>query len=64
MEPDYGVQAPKDYKEPVWSNENMVHNWRNYISPELQRIWCSFSDEQKAIISSNAAGIADREHWD
>lgn len=61
---EYGVYAPTDYKNPHWSTVDRVHNWRNYVSAELQCVWDSFSDEQKAIIAANADAIAGNEQWD
>ncbi len=40
------------------------HEWKNYISKELQAIWDTFTDEQKQILADNADEIASREEWD
>lgn len=61
-------QVPADYREPDFNELKKmgkhVHQWRSYISEAMQRIWSTFSDVQKAIIATNAQGIADREEWE
>ena len=55
---------PIDWQAPDWFTEDKVHNWRNYISDELQAEWDSFTGRQKIILSSNFDDIAGREEWD
>lgn len=55
---------PSDYQNPDWTQQNRVHNWRNYIIERLQAMWDTFTDEQKAAIAESAQEAADREEWD
>lgn len=57
-------EAPRDYENPEWDVKEKIHNWRNYISEDLQKIWFSFTSEQKVKIAANADIMADREDWD
>lgn len=40
------------------------HDWRNYVSEELQEHWTSFTLVQRRMIGRNAQEIADREEWE
>jgi hypothetical protein len=53
-----------NYIDPSWYDAGKVHDWRNYIGPDLQRIWGSFTDDQRRIIAYNADDIASNEEWD
>ena len=55
---------PQDYDQPKWNHYNRVHNWRNHITPEIQRIWDTFNDEQKRAIACMAQCNADCEEWE
>ena len=55
---------PVDYLNPEWDKKDKVHNWRNYISNDLIKIWDTFSPEQKMVIASNADDQAGNEDWD
>jgi hypothetical protein len=59
--PDY---TPTDYEAPDWENGRRVHEWKNYISEELQALWETFSTRQKIAIARNASDLAGREDWD
>jgi hypothetical protein len=49
---------------PNWKNKQKVHDWRNYISQELQEMWDTFTYKQKEAIARNADEQASNEHWD
>lgn len=53
-----------EYEFPKWEEAGRVHDWRNYISDELQGMWESFTPEQRRAIGRNAQGIADNEEWE
>lgn len=53
-----------DYTSPEWQYAGRVHDWRNYISEELQAMWGTFTPAQQKAIRDNAQEMADREHWD
>jgi hypothetical protein len=58
------LEPPTDWQDPDWENPNRVHDWKNYISKELQAYWHTFTLYQKALIAKNAQELADREDWD
>jgi len=58
------MNVPTDWQSPKWVECDRVHNWRNYASEDLKLVWCSFTDEQKQIISECLQDCADREEWD
>ncbi len=37
--------TPKDWAAPDWGNAGRVHEWKNYISDEVQAMWDTFTDE-------------------
>lgn len=53
-----------DYLNPDWGQSDWVHNWRNYVSEDLQQIWGTFTPLQKIKIARSCQAIADREDWD
>ena len=55
---------PSDWRYPKWTEENKVHNWRNYVSPALQKEWRYFTENQMILLSSSFDAVADREEWD
>lgn len=55
---------PRDAIEPDWGSAGWVHEWKNYISEDLQRIWGTFTAVQKALIAESAQQVADSEEWD
>jgi hypothetical protein len=60
------VFAPKenDVINVAWDRAEKVHDWRNYVFEPLQKIWGTFTIEQRLVIADNAQEIADQEHWD
>lgn len=60
--PETEQAAP--YLNPDWNEEDRVHNWRNYISVEVQAMWDTFSAVQKAALYKQADEQASREEWD
>lgn len=56
--------VPFDWENPNWKEEDRVHNWRNYVSDEMQEMWHTFTPLQKQAIARAADEIAGREHWD
>lgn len=49
---------------PDWNAGGRVHNWRKYVSEEVQRLWNSFSHEQKSALYRQADEIASSEEWE
>jgi hypothetical protein len=61
MSTDY---TPSDYLAPQWDKYDRVHNWRNYVSDEVQAAWDSFTAAQKAMIARLCEKQAHSEDWD
>lgn len=55
---------PIDWQEPNWKEYSKVHNWRNYVSYEIEKMWDDFSIAQKIALAKNFQNIADQEEWD
>lgn len=55
---------PPDWRNPEWHIKDKVHNWRNYVSEEIENMWQTFSDEQKKALAECFDSAADREEWD
>lgn len=53
----------EEYLEPNWDDGGRVHNWRNYVSPELRLIWNTFTLEQKRVLCDAFDELAGRENW-
>lgn len=53
-----------EYEFVDWDEGGKVHNWRNYISDGLRRIWHTFNREQKLELVRSAEAQAAREDWD
>ena len=51
------------WDKPDWKNNTKVHDWRNYVSEEIELIWDTFSDVQKYFIYKNAENEASNEEW-
>lgn len=56
--------TPEDWKEPDWYNIGRVHDWKRYVSGELEGEWKYFKDDQKKILARCFQEIVDREEWD
>jgi hypothetical protein len=49
---------------PEWEKATKVHDWRNYASEEIQRLWPTFNEEQKMAIVEMLDELAGQELWD
>lgn len=56
--------TPKDWKAPEWDKAGRVHEWKYYISNEVQAMWHTFTDVQKQALARQAEENAAREEWD
>jgi hypothetical protein len=54
------------YLTPNWerSNFDKTHEWRRYVSEEVQEIWHTFTPLQKAALARQAQEQADQEEWE
>lgn len=57
------TDAPKDFLNPNWEENLVVHEWKNYPSSLVKDIWDSFTNIQKAILAANFQEMADREEY-
>jgi len=55
---------PEVYMRPDWDEGGRVHNWRHYISAEVQEAWSTFAPEQRAMLYRQADSQAECEDWD
>ena len=60
----YEDKPPHDWQYPEWENKSRVHNWRNYVSEELQAMWDTFTDVQKKALAISYDDIASQEDWE
>lgn len=56
--------TPSDWANPDWYNIEKCHDWKRYVSGELEDEWKYFSGEQKKILARCFQGLADKEEWD
>lgn len=56
--------TPEDYLSPDWESKGKVHDWKNYASDGLIRIWGDFTLEQKLVIAQSLQKAADLEEWE
>ncbi|WP_228745558.1 recombinase RecA [Klebsiella quasipneumoniae] len=64
MTPEDYIITPEDYFSPDWENKEKVHDWKNYASDGLIRIWGDFTLEQKLVIAQSLQKAADLEEWE
>ena len=50
--------------EPQFEKAVKVHDWRNYIDPEIQAIWSSLLIQARIALYISAETQAEREEWD
>lgn len=55
---------PLDYLEPAWDKAGRVHEWKNYISEEIQGLWLTLIPELRAALARQAENNAWNEEWD
>lgn len=53
-----------DWEEPDWNAGGRVHNWRNYVSDRVRKLWPTFTPEQRQALYEQADDQAGNEHWD
>ena len=58
------MSTPWDWEEPNWDGVGTLHDWKNYISLEIQEMWPEISDELKQAIARQAQSVADWEVLD
>jgi len=51
-------------QNPKWECTGRVHDWRNYIIPELRNIWDSLPIEAQIVAIIIAEQQADCEEWE
>lgn len=56
--------APSDWDNPDWEHPTEIHEWKDYISDQVKKLWQSFTSEQKVAIAAQAQDQASREYYD
>jgi len=56
--------TPNDWAAPDWASAGRVHEWKNYVSEEVQSMWGTFTDVQKQALARQAEDNASKEEWD
>ena len=49
---------------PAWEHAGRVHDWRNHVGEEVQKIWDTFTPEQRMVLAAHAAERASNEEWE
>lgn len=47
-----------------WGGGLITHNWRNHVGENVQRLWDTFTIEQKVAIILDAQAEAENEDWE
>lgn len=57
---------PQDFYFPDWrtSSRTKCHEWKNYISDAVMRLWNTFNLEQRLAIAQQALDQANQEDWE
>jgi hypothetical protein len=50
--------------DPQWDRASRVHDWRNYVSDEVRKMWDSFTEEQKRALYRQSDELAYAEEWE
>jgi hypothetical protein len=60
------VRGVKGHLDPSWEkcDFDKVHEWRRYVSDEVQKIWHTFTPSQKAVLALQAQDQASQEEWE
>ena len=53
-----------DTNNPDFKNASKVHDWRNYVPYDWQKLWSQFTERERQIIAIMAQIQADKEGWD
>ena len=64
VDPELLAKAPRDFSNPNWKDETPVHNWHNHVNDEVQALWGTFTEQQKAALAIGFQKKADCERWD
>lgn len=54
----------EDVDDPQWDHAGRVHDWRNHVGKEVQKIWHTFTPHQRMVLAADADDRAGNEHWD
>jgi len=58
------VDLDEDLANPEWEKAGRVHDWRNHVGEETQKLWATFTPEQKRALAKDAQELADGEKWE
>lgn len=49
---------------PEFDGATRIHDWRNHVGERTQKLWDTFSHEQRLAIAMDAEDAASNEEWD
>lgn len=58
------VYALLRINRPEWAVAGRVHDWRNYVDPDIQHIWFELPPDVRVYLYLQAENLASYEHWD
>jgi hypothetical protein len=58
------MNTDEPWRDPQWDKAGRVHDWRNHISEEIEAMWDTFTDAQKAALYRQAQELASAEEWE
>lgn len=58
------IDTPDDWENPDWFNISKCHDWKRYVSGELEDEWRHFTKEQKQMLARSFQKRADAEEWE
>lgn len=54
----------QDLDNPDFETAHKCHDWRNYVSHNVQDNWALLTSRERAITAIMGQAVADRENWD
>lgn len=54
---------PRDFNNPNWNEKEKAHDWKNYVTPEVEKLWYTFNMRQRELLAINFQNIANDEEW-
>lgn len=58
------TELPGDWEDPEWGRLDKCHEWKRYISKDIEEMWPELPEKLKKALAIQANEIAEREEWD
>ena len=55
---------PEDWQSPDWQHKDRVHEWKNYVTKEVEKIWDTLPDNAKMVFAESYQEVANKEEWE